>query len=127
MTRCERCRSEAVATTGSYFNTDLICLDCAEAERQHPDFERARRVEAEAMQRGDFNFPGIGLPADLRRYDDDADAIRLILDEAQGDFDPVQGCWLVSMSDLSSSELRRRFLVYVGPHPEAPSWEEVDE
>lgn len=65
MTVCDRCHKQTCASTGSYFNTDTICLDCAEKERAHPEFERARRIESEAVRRGDFNFPGIGKPADL--------------------------------------------------------------
>lgn len=66
MSRCDRCRRETLVTTGSYFNTETICPDCRAAEEAHPDFERARRIEGEAVRRGDFNFPGVGLPADLR-------------------------------------------------------------
>lgn len=64
---CQRCGNESLASTGSYFNTDQICLGCSEIEREHPQFEEARRVETEHCARGDFNFPGIGLPADLRK------------------------------------------------------------
>lgn len=65
---CQRCGRETTSHTGSYFNTQQICLDpCAEREREHPMFEEARRVETEHCARGDFNFPGIGLPADLRK------------------------------------------------------------
>ena len=53
-------------TTGSYFNTEIICPECDEAEQAHPDYERARAVEGEAVRAGNFNYPGIGLPADLR-------------------------------------------------------------
>ncbi len=34
-----------------------------DAEQHHPRYEEARRAEAEACRRGDFNFPGIGLEA----------------------------------------------------------------
>lgn len=64
--RCDRCGKETLGSTGSYFNTEQICFDCREKEEQHPQFEEARRVELEAVKRGDYNFPGIGLPADLR-------------------------------------------------------------
>lgn len=57
---CDRCGKDAFATTGSYFNMEMICLECAKAEREDPRFEEARRVENEAVRRGDFNFPGIG-------------------------------------------------------------------
>ena len=63
---CERCGKETFGSTGSYFNTEIICFACDKAEREHPKYEEARRVEAEAVSRGDFNFPGIGLPSDLK-------------------------------------------------------------
>ncbi len=44
----------------SMFNEDCLCLDCIEKEKQHPDYEKARRAEHEAVKRGDFNFKGIG-------------------------------------------------------------------
>jgi hypothetical protein len=49
----------------SMFNTDSICFDCRDIEKQHPLYEEARRIESEAVMRGDYNFPGIGLPPDL--------------------------------------------------------------
>jgi hypothetical protein len=51
----------------SYFNTDVICPDCDAEERAHPDFERAREIEMEHVRNGDYNFPGVGVPADLVR------------------------------------------------------------
>ena len=48
------------------FNTEQICLACHEAEQAHPSYEEALRVELAAVRSGDFNFPGIGLPDDLR-------------------------------------------------------------
>lgn len=63
---CDRCRRPTSVSTGSYFNTEQICLECDEAERAHPSYEEALRVELAAVRSGDFNFPGIGLPDDLR-------------------------------------------------------------
>lgn len=63
---CDRCGKESFASTGSYFNMQVICMTCSDKERAHPQFEEARNIETEAVKRGDFNFPGIGLPADLR-------------------------------------------------------------
>lgn len=62
---CQRCGADTMGSTGSYFNTDQICFDCDRRERAHPRFEEARRVETEHVQRGDMNFPGIGLPPEL--------------------------------------------------------------
>jgi hypothetical protein len=63
---CDRCGRETLIVTGSYFNTELICEACDAAERAHPQFDEARRIETEAVRRGDYNFPGIGLPPELK-------------------------------------------------------------
>lgn len=63
---CERCQRETLASTCSIFNTEQICMACSAAERAHPEYEQAARFEAEAVRKGDYNYPGIGLPADLR-------------------------------------------------------------
>jgi hypothetical protein len=43
----------------------MICSGCEAKEHAHPQFEEARRVENEHVKIGDYNFAGIGLPADL--------------------------------------------------------------
>lgn len=63
---CDRCGKDTFGSTGSYFNTDQICFGCRDKEEQHPMFEEARRQELEAVKSGDYNFPGVGLPPDLR-------------------------------------------------------------
>lgn len=63
---CERCYTETLGHTMSMFNTQTICFDCKDVEQKHPDYERACRIEAEHVARGDYNFRGVGLPADLR-------------------------------------------------------------
>ena len=62
---CDRCGEENTATIMSYFNTDTLCMACKEKERAHPDFERAREAEIAEVQKGNYNYPGIGKPADL--------------------------------------------------------------
>lgn len=64
---CDRCGKETLSHTMSYFNTDAICMACDKAERAHPAFGHAREAELEAVKRGDYNFRGVGLPADMRR------------------------------------------------------------
>ena len=54
-------------STMSYFDTTIICMRCDEIERAHPMYQEAKDVELKALQNGDYNFPGIGLPEDLRR------------------------------------------------------------
>ena len=52
-------------TTMSWFNMQIICMDCNDREHAHPDIQRAKQAEERAMLAGDKAFPGIGLPADL--------------------------------------------------------------
>lgn len=37
-------------------------MTCKELERQHPDYEKASAQELVAVQKGNRNFAGIGLP-----------------------------------------------------------------
>ena len=47
---CPRCGTDlAPGRTMSRFNTDAICLACAETERRHPDYARAVEAELEAL------------------------------------------------------------------------------
>ena len=65
---CPRCGADlAPGRTMSRFNTDPICLVCAEAERRHPDYPKAVEAELAALKAGVRDFPGIGLPPDLAR------------------------------------------------------------
>lgn len=65
MKRCDRCRKETLATIMSKFNRDIICMDCKDKERKHPDYKRASDAEFETVKAGFYNFPGIGKPHDL--------------------------------------------------------------
>ena len=62
--KCDRCNTQTDTHTLSYFNCDTICLPCREIERSHPDFSAAQLAERQAVISGDFNFAGVGLPAD---------------------------------------------------------------
>ncbi len=64
--KCQRCNKEAIFTMMSIFNTEMICDVCQQKERQHPMFQKARQAEQDAISKGDYNYPGIGLPGDLR-------------------------------------------------------------
>jgi len=62
MERCQRCfKDTGGCTTMSMFNTQMICMDCAEAEQNDPRYNEAREADVAACRRGDFNFQGIGL------------------------------------------------------------------
>ena len=58
--RCHRCGAKSTTYIMSMFDTSLVCFHCQEAEQRHPDYERARTAELEALRRGDRNFQGIG-------------------------------------------------------------------
>ena len=61
--RCDRCGGPLDAgRTMSRFNRDVLCIDCSEAEKRHPDYKAAADAELAALRRGDTNFPGIGYP-----------------------------------------------------------------
>ena len=44
----------------SRFNTDCICMACAEAETRHPDYQKAVEAELAEIRKGNRNFEGIG-------------------------------------------------------------------
>lgn len=62
---CDRCACETIVTTVSMFNTEIICLDCKKKEREHPLYEAAQLADDEQIRQGNYNFQGIGKPADL--------------------------------------------------------------
>ena len=62
---CERCGQSGVALTGSFFDENLICPRCNDIERAHPDFQRAHETEVQQVQAGNYNYPGVGVPAGL--------------------------------------------------------------
>jgi hypothetical protein len=64
--KCHRCGTETIMWTMSRFNTQECCIDCIEEEKKHHRYPEAERAELEAIKNGDYNFPGIGLPDDLR-------------------------------------------------------------
>lgn len=64
-TRCDRCGGPlSGGRTMSMYNTDTICMDCADEERKRSDYKTARDAEARAVRSGDRNFRGIGLNED---------------------------------------------------------------
>ena len=50
---CDRCdKSLTDGFSMSRFNTDALCFDCLEEERQHPDYQKAVNAELAALKRG---------------------------------------------------------------------------
>lgn len=66
---CDRCGRTNVPLIMSKFNTEMICDDgdesCKAKERRHPKYAAADAAEVQACLRGEYDFPGIGKPADL--------------------------------------------------------------
>jgi hypothetical protein len=62
---CERCYKPTSITTGSYFNTEMICMPCSRTEELHSDFQKARDAEMAEVKKGNLNFEGIGKPNNL--------------------------------------------------------------
>lgn len=61
-TTCDRCGgSLAGGRTMSMFNTETICMACADAERKRADYKAAQEAERAAVKGGDWNFKGVGL------------------------------------------------------------------
>ena len=64
--KCERCGDERPdCLSMSFFNKQMICGNCEAVEREHPQFNDARRADELQCMQGNFNFEGIGLPPEL--------------------------------------------------------------
>ena len=68
MALCARCRVPAIGSTMSRFNTDTLCLDCAEDEVDAPGYMAAAVRELAEVRAGNYNFPGVGLAAEDRAF-----------------------------------------------------------
>ena len=66
-TLCERCGCYTLYRKMSFFNEEMICASCQSEEEAHPQYKAAREAESDACIRKDYNFPGIGLPEELKR------------------------------------------------------------
>mgnify|MGYP001809284148 CR=1 FL=1 len=64
--QCQRCNRKTNHHTMSMFDVRLICFECSDMERKHPDYSVALEAECKAVKAGDYNFPGIGLPSNLK-------------------------------------------------------------
>ena len=61
MHNCERCGGTLEGgRTMSMFNTQCICMECAEKERKRPDYRKALEAERKAVAQGNRYFKGIG-------------------------------------------------------------------
>jgi hypothetical protein len=63
---CDRCFEATNMIIMSKFNTQDLCEKCKRAEEAHPGYAKADEAEFQSVKAGERNFPGIGLPSDLR-------------------------------------------------------------
>ena len=59
---CHRCGKASYVYTMSFFNTELICQKCDDAEKADPEYKQAVEAERAEVMKGNMNYPGIGLP-----------------------------------------------------------------
>ncbi len=59
--KCDRCGKTNACLSMSWFNTDMICLDCQAKEEKRKDYEEARKKESEEVKKGNYNYEGEGL------------------------------------------------------------------
>jgi len=62
---CDRCSGPLPVSTMSRFNTEMCCMACIDKERAHPKYKEAEEVEIRQVRAGNYNYHGIGKPADL--------------------------------------------------------------
>lgn len=67
--KCARCQDEVILTVMSRFNLEIICLDCEDIEKKHPDYEYAKEKENEEVRKGNMNFRGVGWPGEEGRIE----------------------------------------------------------
>ena len=56
---CDRCGNPTRVTTGSWLNTEMICMECSENEKQEPEYLVARKREMEEVRKGNLNYGGL--------------------------------------------------------------------
>jgi hypothetical protein len=59
---CQRCHEKSDFHIMSMFDVSLICVACLEAEKEHPNYDKACAAELKELQKGNKNFKGIGYP-----------------------------------------------------------------
>jgi hypothetical protein len=58
--KCDRCgKSLDGGRIMSRFNTDCICIDCAQKEKSDPEYEKAVQAELKEIKKGNYGFKGI--------------------------------------------------------------------
>jgi hypothetical protein len=57
--KCDRCGKSNISLSGSWLNTDMLCLECAIKEPEHPRWQEAKDKELEEVKKGNYNYPGL--------------------------------------------------------------------
>lgn len=63
---CQRCFKKTNTTTMSIFNTQMICPECKQNEKNHPDYLTAKEYELLHVKSKNYNYEGYGLPIDRK-------------------------------------------------------------
>ena len=62
-TNCDRCGKPLNGMRiMSMYNTDCLCMDCKEEERNRSDYKDAVEADNAEIRKGNYNFKGIGYP-----------------------------------------------------------------
>jgi hypothetical protein len=56
---CHKCGVASYVHTMSFFNTELICPKCEDAEKADPEYKQAVEAERAEVMKGNMNYPGI--------------------------------------------------------------------
>lgn len=56
---CSRCGVALSARIMSRFNTDVLCMDCSDVEKNHSRYKEAAEAELAEIRAGNYNFPGL--------------------------------------------------------------------
>jgi hypothetical protein len=65
---CDRCLAPTRVSIMSKLNTDVLCMDCKDDEKALPSYQAGAAAETDAVRRGDYNFPGVGLTAADQKF-----------------------------------------------------------
>ena len=57
--KCNRCKKETNVSIMSMLNTQEICMECKDKEKQHPRYEEAQQREFEEVLKGNLNYRGL--------------------------------------------------------------------
>lgn len=58
--RCDRCgKSLKGGRIMSMLNTECICMECKDLERNHPKYDMAVETEMKEVRKGNMNYKGI--------------------------------------------------------------------